>query len=100
MNTLLEASASSVDTDLPDLAEGHPPSLTLSEPQEQTRVGDLAPVERIALTVGRALVAWSGRNSYDPGHRERTALLHAIRRAREQRELSWQRDAALTTPRR
>jgi hypothetical protein len=101
MNTLIDEAATQSVT---DLVLEHPPSVahTRALHMEFPPAGaaELTPLERIALALGRALVAWSRRRSYDPRERAATSRRFEAMRARIRREERWQLAAALDAPRR
>lgn len=87
MNTTLS-------TTRPGRQQQHPPSPTLETRASARRVGL---IDRLALRLGVALVAWSRRPRLLDDRDERARRVRAAQAA-ERRERSMQRDALLTLP--
>ncbi|OYX58828.1 MAG: hypothetical protein B7Y93_01165 [Micrococcales bacterium 32-70-13] len=87
MNTTLS-------TTRPGRQQQHPPSPTLETRAPARRVGL---IDRLALRLGVALVAWSRRPRLLDDRDERARRVQAAQAA-ERRERSMQRDALLTLP--
>ncbi|WP_439563553.1 hypothetical protein [Microcella sp.] len=81
-------------TALPGRQQQHPPSPTVTNRAPARRVGL---IDRLALRLGVALVAWSRRQRVLDARDERSHRVHSAR-ATELRERQMQRSAMLMLP--